>query len=131
MKRICIFPKGKQQFKVNLHAHTNVSDGKFSPEEVKAIYKAEGYDAVAFTDHRKCVPHPELNDESFVALTGVELDFWETEETGALSKAIHINAIAFDPKLTYTMERNVPTTPNVAMDFDRANAMIKELKDKE
>ena len=129
-KRISIYPKKKQQYKVNLHAHTNVSDGKFSPEEVKAIYKAEGYSAVAFTDHRNCVPHPELTDDTFVALTGVELDFWETDETGILFKAVHFNALAPEQDMTYSVPKEVPETPDVPLDFDRINEKISELKEK-
>ena len=51
-------------FKANLHCHTTLSDGAFTPEEIKAAYKAQGYSIVAFTDHRKYVHHTELNDES-------------------------------------------------------------------
>lgn len=44
---------GKQRMKINLHMHTTNSDGKKSPEEAVAVYKAAGYDAVALTDHWK------------------------------------------------------------------------------
>jgi len=43
--------QGKQWLKVGLHTHTTISDGKKTPEEVARIYAAEGYDAVALTDH--------------------------------------------------------------------------------
>lgn len=42
---------GMQRMKINLHMHTTNSDGRKSPEEAAAIYKAAGYDAVALTDH--------------------------------------------------------------------------------
>ena len=42
---------GKTRYKVNLHMHTNMSDGRKTPEEAVRIYKAHGYDAVALTDH--------------------------------------------------------------------------------
>ena len=38
-------------YRINLHMHTTDSDGKLSPEEAVARYRAEGYDAVAITDH--------------------------------------------------------------------------------
>lgn len=38
-------------YRINLHLHTSDSDGKRTPEEAAAIYKAAGYDAVAVTDH--------------------------------------------------------------------------------
>ena len=62
----------EKQYKVNMHAHTTVSDGCLSPEQVKQHYKAAGYHAVAFTDHEVLVPHNELTDEGFVALNGYE-----------------------------------------------------------
>lgn len=42
---------GKKRYKVNLHMHTTLSDGNRSPEDVLAIYREQGYDAVALTDH--------------------------------------------------------------------------------
>ena len=42
---------GKKRYKVNLHTHTNLTDGRKSPGEVVQIYRAHGYDAIAITDH--------------------------------------------------------------------------------
>ena len=42
---------GKKRQKIGLHIHTSLSDGRKTPEEVVAIYKAAGYDAIALTDH--------------------------------------------------------------------------------
>lgn len=41
----------KKRWKVNLHTHTTVSDGKLTPAEALACYREKGYDAVALTDH--------------------------------------------------------------------------------
>ncbi len=59
-------------YKANLHCHTTVSDGCLTPEEMKALYKAEGYSALAFTDHEVFLTHNDLTDDSFVALNGAE-----------------------------------------------------------
>jgi len=40
-----------QILKVNLHAHTNFSDGTYSPSELVDAYKAAGYDVLGITDH--------------------------------------------------------------------------------
>jgi PHP domain len=40
-----------QILKVNLHAHTNYSDGTYSPSELVDIYKDAGYDVLGITDH--------------------------------------------------------------------------------
>ena len=42
---------GECRYKVGLHIHTDVSDGKLSSQEAAKIYKSAGFDAVAFTDH--------------------------------------------------------------------------------
>ena len=51
-ERIYLLPKEGNLYKANMHCHTTVSDGKFTPEEIKNMYKARGYHAVAFTDHQ-------------------------------------------------------------------------------
>lgn len=71
MKKYLI-PKEGNFYKANLHCHTTVSDGAMTPQEVKDYYKAHGYSVVAFTDHCIMVPHPELNDDTFLALNGYE-----------------------------------------------------------
>ena len=65
----------KNSYKANLHAHTDISDGKFSPEALKELYKSAGYSVVAYTDHDILIPHHELTDSEFIALTGFEAQF--------------------------------------------------------
>ena len=42
---------GEKYYKLALHLHTTLSDGRKSPEDVAKEYKEDGYDAIAFTDH--------------------------------------------------------------------------------
>jgi len=42
---------GKTRVKIGLHQHTTRTDGSLSPEEVAALYRDAGYDAIALTDH--------------------------------------------------------------------------------
>ena len=42
---------GNKRYKINLHTHTTVSDGRVSPEEAARVYHQSGYDAIALTDH--------------------------------------------------------------------------------
>ena len=91
-----LLPQVNQYFKANLHAHTNVSDGKLSPEELKQAYKEKGYQIVAYTDHNLCLPHPELNDGEFLALTAWEMDASE-DAPKFYRKTYHLNFIAKDP----------------------------------
>ena len=61
---------GKKRYKINLHTHTTMSDGRRTPEEVARIYRDAGYDAVAFTDPWKFGSEGEL--EGLKILSGVE-----------------------------------------------------------
>ena len=90
-----LIPSEGKFFKVNLHVHTNVSDGSMTPEKVKEIYKANGYSAVAFTDHQIMLPHPELNDEDFIAITGAEIA--RNKGDYMLLPSTHFNVYAKDP----------------------------------
>ena len=101
-ERIYLLPKEGNQYKANLHAHTTVSDGKFTPEELKRLYMSRGYSVIAYTDHKLCEPHPELTDDSFVALTGVEIAFGIGR-----SKSIHICGISRDPLKSIMIPNNV------------------------
>ena len=51
-KRIWLLPEQGTFYKANLHAHTVVSDGKLTPEEMKREYQKRGYSVIAYTDHR-------------------------------------------------------------------------------
>lgn len=60
--------------KGNTHAHTTVSDGILSPDELVELYIKLGYDFTAITDHRIYGIHENLNCDQFIVLPGVELD---------------------------------------------------------
>ena len=90
----------KNFYKANIHTHTNVSDGKFSPEEVKAHYLGQGYSVVAFTDHGVFIPHNDLTDENFVALNGYEIEANALEaDASGFKKTCHMCLIATKPDM--------------------------------
>ena len=64
-------------YKANLHCHSNISDGTKTPLELKELYKSHGYSILAYTDHDCFIPHNELTDENFLALSGFELQYNE------------------------------------------------------
>ena len=74
-----LLPQNGTFYKANLHCHSTVSDGEYSPEELKERYMAQGYSVIAYTDHHVMVPHSELTDENFVALIGWEMGFGEPD----------------------------------------------------
>ena len=68
-----LLPKEGKFYKANLHMHTNISDGRMTVEETKREFMKRGYSIVAFTDHEVMVPHMDLNEENFLAITSTEI----------------------------------------------------------
>lgn len=63
---------------VNLHIHTNYSDGKCSPLEILNSAKEKGYKYISITDHNTLNAYLEndfLNCE--MVISGIEFDCWE------------------------------------------------------
>lgn len=92
-----LLPQNGKFFKANLHCHTTISDGKMTPEEIKEVYKSNGYSVVAFTDHAVLIPHPELADEGFLPLNSYELDVNEHSPRKLDSRVCHMCLIALEP----------------------------------
>ena len=61
---------GNKRYKVNLHTHTTLTDGRATPAEVTGRYRSEGYDAIALTDHWFFGESDESDD--FTVLSGAE-----------------------------------------------------------
>jgi hypothetical protein len=66
-------------FRGNLHCHSNLSDGQWSPEDVARAYRDAGYDFLCLSDHfeaeygwRITDTRP-LRDENFTTIVGAEL----------------------------------------------------------
>jgi len=97
MKRILI-SGDKRQYKANLHCHSTLSDGKLTPEVLKDMYKARGYDILAITDHSHPYSHYAMSDPDFLMLTGYEAYI---RESGGpfdhFKREIHMNLFARDP----------------------------------
>lgn len=102
MKRF-LLPEEGTFFKANLHAHTNISDGNYSPEEVKRLYKEQGYAVVAYTDHDIFVPHNDLCDKDFLALNAHEAEITEPKDcNGKFKKTYHLNFYAKKQEIKYS-----------------------------
>ena len=101
--KIYLLPN-KTCYKANLHCHSTLSDGDMTPEELKELYKANGYQILAYTDHEILVPHTELNDKDFLALTGYEMQIYaDMELPKRLRRVIHLNL--------YPKDQNQKTMP--------------------
>ena len=60
--------------RVDLHIHTNLSDGKGKWEQIIPAAKEKGYKLIAITDHNTVEAHKQVKDD--ILLTGVEFDCW-------------------------------------------------------
>ena len=99
--RVYLLPAGKKQFKANLHCHSTISDGRFTPEEVKRLYKDHGYKVLALTDHEVMVPHEDLNEEDFLMLTSYEAAIYgDLHLPKPLRRLSHLNFYAKKPGVT-------------------------------
>ena len=93
-----LLPKDKQLFKANLHCHSTISDGQMTPEELKCLYKEKGYSILAYTDHEVLVPHPELCDDEFLAMSGYEIQIYgDMDLPKRLRRVNHLNFYPKDP----------------------------------
>ena len=92
-----LLPAVPKYFKANLHTHSTITDGKFSPQELKELYKKHGYQILAITDHNVVVDHSALNEDGFLMLTGAEFGISEPGQTPFYKKSYHLNCISKRP----------------------------------
>lgn len=82
------FDKLGRFWRGNLHGHSNLSDGGFSPEEVCRRYQEAGYDFISLTDHflsQYKFPIADTRDfrnDEFTTIIGAELHAGMTELGG-------------------------------------------------
>lgn len=84
-----LFPDGGVWLKGNIHSHSTVSDGMFSPRELAELYRDHGYAFLSMTDHNVLVSHSELPEDQIILLTGLEHDLEYSPD-----KCIHVVGIA-------------------------------------
>ena len=139
-----LLPRVPKYFKTNLHTHSTISDGKLSPEEVKAGYKAKGYQVLCLTDHNLIVDHSDMNDPDFLMLTGMEINYNAVPYRRLDGKTYHFNLIAKRPDTIWTpwnVRSNYPNSQEYAKlmecedmdiryDVDATNAMIAKANEK-
>ena len=82
--------------KVDLHTHTNHSDGFHSPEELVNIAKSKGLKAIAITDHDAISAFSEAH--SFGKKIGVEVVPGVELSTDVGGNEVHILGYLFNPK---------------------------------
>ncbi|MBR3933045.1 MAG: hypothetical protein IKJ68_03930 [Clostridia bacterium] len=98
--------KGNKWYKGNLHTHTTISDGRLDIKESIGLYKDNGYDFIAVTDHWKW--NFLTFDMGITVIPGCEYDFGST-----CGKDIY-HIVAIDCKGEPCIERS--STPQEAID---------------
>ena len=90
------------QFKANLPSHSNLSDGKLSPEAMAEAYKSRGYSVLAITDHEAPYDHTHLSTPDFLMLTGYEAYIRPSPncQLDVYGPEIHLNLLAKEPHNT-------------------------------
>jgi len=70
---IDFYGKKLNTYRANLHTHSTTSDGKFTPDEVMAMYSREGYDIMCMTDHLKTNRLAEIDPHGMLLMSGIEM----------------------------------------------------------
>lgn len=104
--RKVLLDSNKNFYKGNMHCHSSLSDGYFTPEELKEIYKQKGYSFLALTDHEHFNDNSYLDDEDFITLTSAEFAIKQFPEQSTLKnfdmKVCHLNLYAKEQGNDYT-----------------------------
>ena len=117
-----ILPPNVNWYRANMHCHTTVSDGYFTPEEIKDAYKAMGYSIVAYSDHELIRDHSHLSDDGFLAITSSEFSIDDDKPSFSLPngertdewfarKVMHLGVYSKNPHGTFH-----PATDNTLFD---------------
>ena len=139
-----LLPRVEKYFKTNLHTHSTISDGKLTREEVKAGYKAAGYQVLCLTDHNVIVDHSDMNEPDFLMLTGMEINYNAVPYRRLDGKTYHFNLIAKRPDNLWSPWNPRGNYPNaqqyhelirfenmdIHYDVDATNAMIAKANEK-
>lgn len=106
MKRM-LFGGKKNFYKGNMHCHSNLSDGRLSPKELKDYYKSNGYSILAITDHEHINNNSYLDDEDFLTITSCEIAIKEFPNESTLRnhnmKVCHLNLYAKEQSNDYNV----------------------------
>lgn len=94
-----LLPEKGEFYKANLHSHSTLSDGRMTPEEMKAEYKMRGYKILAVSDHDALHEHNALTEEDFLMLTAYEISIRSDDDPmpHAFRKVVDLNLFAKEP----------------------------------
>ena len=124
-------------YKGCLHCHSTVSpDGMYEPQELKDLYKQNGYSFLALTDHDRFTHHSDMQDEDFILWPAAEAAFKCTDPSvGDFDcKNFHSSAFLEDGEKineTYAdMEWISKEIDNKDLYIEKVNEYLQEYKNK-
>ena len=132
-----LLPRDGQFYKANMHSHSTLSDGAYTPEELKAMYKEKGYSVFAYSEHAEHHDLRYLDDPDFLTIPSYEIDFRKKDENGSFAppgegtcyssrEVIHMNLFATDPEKAATVDK----TGLLDLEWtDMLNGAIKRAKE--
>ncbi|MFF1793540.1 PHP domain-containing protein [Kitasatospora sp. NPDC086009] len=113
--------------RIDLHAHSNASDGTDSPAELVAAAAAAGLDVVALTDHDTVAGHAEAAEAVRALPSGTRLSLVPGAELSCAVDGIslHLLAYLFDPaEPAFAGERELVRTDR----FRRGRAVVERCR---
>ncbi|MGF1429446.1 PHP domain-containing protein [Kitasatospora sp. LaBMicrA B282] len=114
--------------RIDLHAHSNASDGTDTPAELVAAAVAAGLDVVALTDHDTVAGHAEAAAALHALPAGHRLTLVPGAELSCRVEGIsmHLLAYLFDPaEPAFARERELVRTDR----FRRARAVVEKCRE--
>ncbi|MFB6894324.1 PHP domain-containing protein [Kitasatospora sp. NPDC056327] len=114
--------------RIDLHAHSNASDGTDSPAELVAAAVGAGLDVVALTDHDTVAGHTEAVDAVHALPTGTRLTLIPGAELSCVvgDISMHLLAYLFDPaEPAFAAERELVRTDR----FRRGRAIVERCRE--
>ncbi|MFI9361107.1 PHP domain-containing protein [Kitasatospora sp. NPDC053057] len=114
--------------RIDLHAHSNASDGTDSPAELVAAAVAAGLDVVALTDHDTVAGHAEAADAVHALPDGTRLTVVPGAELSCVvdDVSMHLLAYLFDPEEPgFARERELVRTDR----FRRGRAIVERCRE--
>ncbi|MFI9160118.1 PHP domain-containing protein [Kitasatospora aureofaciens] len=114
--------------RIDLHAHSNASDGTDSPAELVGAAAVAGLDVVALTDHDTVAGHAEAADAVHALPDGTRLTVVPGAELSCVVDGIsmHLLAYLFDPEEPeFARERELVRTDR----FRRGRAVVERCRE--
>lgn len=106
--------------KVDLHTHTNISDGKLSPSELLQRAKENGIELLSITDHDTVAAYIELKQSSLMLIPGIEFSTrWNKSGIHIVGLNIDIQSDAICEAVSYQTAARHERAEEIAAKLER------------